>query len=890
MRALNFRGLTAVTVTLFLAATARASEPEPQDRNPGSASKLPSLDQTFGLGDSSQPGTGMAGLSAHQVNEYVQSVQSLNVALAFKTDKNRTVDLGDTSHWHVHHWGPLPIPVPNLNPGIQVQGGSEVRLTAGYSKKNGEAVATLDDVKLQAPAVHFGPFGLLSVEDAEIKSDGSMDLKLSRYLPTLHVTQITKDGDGDVHLHVKWFPDVYITPKGDVQIHIGPSWCHYTKTIGHVSVNIFAEWPPKLEDVLALAAAPAAAKSRGMANMLSPATRQAIDSIAGNATFDLNATTKGTPVDLKGVKTTGDAQLSVHGEGRVQNGVFSTVGNNNTASVKLKVGGLDANLANGDSVKLDHANVDVSGHYQLDLPLADPSKHLLVDFAGKAGLDASGKDANLALPSGATVHLANFDGSANGAVSFHDGADGRRFQLDSGSYSLGASGPIQVKKVGPISSLDMDGQLSSHGTVKIGPGGIAQLTGNLDAKGELAQGLPLSFKGVNTSLAKGSSVEVSLDHLDAAVSLPFAVGQSGKPALESATASGKVHLSGAVGDTTVLKNGVAVHSQGAAVNVDLQGTATAKPGSLDAKGHVTGTATLEGPTTVDGRLPDGTRVDTSLASGSSVSLDGTVGKDASGLSADGTIKTNASVGATAISGKGVSVNAPSGTVSLAVTGKTGSSGTTAHIDANAALGQGASVDYQAPGGVKVDTSLTSGTHVGVSGDLAGKTFTGTLNGQVDASGLRAQLGPLVVNVPADARIGISAPFQASASSGGVGLQSAQATVPIHVDLHKGTTLSVTIHGIGASITLDTEGTYLEVTAQAAIVNGKPVIESLDNATINIVLGDVAAAALGHQLGFPVDKRLTFSGNASFAQRSISVHGQVSLGQKGASSSFFTFSW
>jgi len=884
VRALSLSRSLAIVAILALGSPALAGEPQPQDRYPGRSSKLPSLDQQFMASSSSQPGTGLAGLDASQLQDYVNSVQSVNLAVAFQTQKGHTTDIGDTSHWHVHHLGPIPVPLPNLNPGIQIQGDSQIKVSASYSKKDGQPTATLDDLKVEAPAAHFGPFGLLSLQKAEIKSNGEIDLKLARYLPTLRVTQITRDKNGDVHLHIKWFPDVYITPSGDVQIHVGPSFLHFTKTIAHVNVNLFAQWPPSLEDFLGAAAAPMS-QSGGMVGALSGDTKKIVDSLAGTATYSFHATTKDTPIDMNGVSTKASAQVDLSGKADVKNGTLTTIGNGNTASVKLQVGATDVNTARGGA-HLDGATVSLGGTYRLSMPL-DAQRRMTIDFNGNAALSGSGTGAHFTLPNGATVRVGSFDGSARTGVTFHQDPNGRSFQLSGGSYDVGASGPIQVENLGKISSLDMDGSLRSQGTVSIGPSGLAQLTGDLHGQGVLASDVPLSLGGATTTLQKGTNVDVALDHIAGAVQL----GSS--PSLVSAQASGSVGVHGAVGPTTLSQNGMTVQAPGAAVDLTLTGDAGLDPSGVKASGHVTGKGTLEGPTSVS-LQKGGSSFSTTLASGSGFSVDGQVAKDASGVSANGAVSAHAAATNTTYTNNGITVNAPSSTLDLTANGSLGKGGTSAHFDANAALGADASVaDSKGPFGSTVKTTLDPGSTLGVSGDLKGNQLSGNLSGSVKASNVDATLGPVAAHIPADARIGVAAPFNATVGGGKVALNgTTQATVPIHVALHKGTTVSVSLFGKSAQVTLDTEGTHVDVTAIADVgPNGKPVLRALNDVTINLVLGDVAAAALGQQLGFALDKQVTLKGNASFASGSLSITGSGSFaaGNKGAPAAI-SFTW
>ncbi len=991
------RALVAAAALSLAPTAARAAEALPTDPNPGRDSKLPTLDQQFGLdATSSKPVNGLAGLSAADLQKYVSSVQAVNLSVDFQTAQGAPTNIGDTSHWTIHHLGPLPIPVPNLMPkGVQIEGNSDVKLSASYSKKNGQSVATLDDLKIQAPAAHFGPFGLLSVQDAEIKSNGEIDLKLAKYLPTLTVSQITMDTDGDVHLHLKYLPDVYITPTGDVQIHVGPSWLHYTQTIGHVGVNLFAQWPPSLEDFLALGGAPADALAHeGSTKQSMPSTggivaalggtgavAKAIDSLAGTASFSLNATTEGTPLTLGGKTTSANAQVSVNGQASLKNGVLQTIGNNNTANVKVTVGALDASLPNGDSADLKNATATLGGHYQLTLPLADPTKKMTVDFAGNAGVTASGTNANLVLPKGAKVSVSSFNGSANASFDVKDGSAGPSFQLDGGSYSLGASGPIQVQKLGGISALDMDGSLASTGTVKIGPSGLAQLTGNLTGNETLENNVGLSLpNGTRTTLQKGSALDVSLSQIQGSMDVPLLAGKTGAPTFVSGSATGSIGVQGNVGPTAAKEDGLTVLAPGAAVDMTLTGSASATPSSVTGSGNVTGTATLTGPASVSGTLADGAKVKTSIASGSKVALSGTVTDGASGLGASGTATTVATLGATTISDQGYTVNAPSGSVDLSINGKAGEGGATATVTGTAGLGDGTTVtsaklhstlagganvslngnvtdgssglaangtakatvgigatsfqqngiavtapsgtltldasaktgpggpsgqftadstlasgtrivDSKGPLGSTFSTTLTKGTSVGAAGTFAGPKIQGSLTGQVNAGDLQGSLGPVTANIPASAQIGVSAPFQATiGSSGTVARATAQATVPILVTLQSGTTVTVKIASVTGSITLDTTGSTIEVIAHAEVVNGKAYIQSLDDCTINIVLGQASAQALGLKLGFPINTRITVTGNAAFGKNNITASGTASIGPKGSSTSWFQFNW
>ncbi len=881
------RALGAAAVLLSLATTARADTPPPQDRFPGRDSKLPTLDQTFGVDSlSSQPGTGLA-MSPQKLDEYVKSVEALNVSVAFHTDKGKSTSIGDTSHWKK---GPLGIPLPRLNPGIEVRGDSDIRLSASYSKKDGQDTATLDHIQLQAPAVHFGPFGLLSVQNAEIKSNGEINVKLSKYLPTMTVRKITREDDGSVHLDIKWAPDVYITPDGDVQIKIGPSFLQYTQTIGHIDVNLFAEWPPSLKDFIGLVAAPAAAQSGGMVGAFVPDKKSIINSLAGTASFNLHAETKDTPIEYDGSTAKASGTLDIHGDARVENGHLTTIGDKNTANLKLRVGGADINTKNGGA-KIDGAELNLGGKYHLDLPLAEPSKSVSIDFDGKASVSAKGKDAYLNLPSGAKIQVGGFDGSANVGVKFSKGPNGTTFSLQDGDYSIGANGPIHVEKLGKISSLDADGEVHSKGTIKIGPDGLAQLTGDLKGKAELQSDLPIDFNGGKTTIKKGSTIDLALDQFAAAVMVPRAAGKSGKPTFVNASASGDVGVHGAVGPTTYSKNGVTVNAPGASVDATFHGGVNVKPGSYDANGHVTGGAKLEGPASVNVNAKDGSKLSTTLGTGSNLSFDGDVSAKNGAVSANGSAKAHADVGKTTFTKNGLTVNAPSGTLDLGVNGSVGPSGTKGKFDADVKVGSGTKVDYTGgPMGSSFGTTLAAGSHLGVSGDLAGNSVKGTVKGQVNASGFNGSLGPATVHLPADAKIGVTAPFDATAGSGGVKLNSGSATVPIRIDLHKGTKVAVTYKGVSGTITLDTEGSYVDLVAKADIVNGKPVIRSLDNVKIELVLGDVAAAALGQQAGLPINKRLSFQGDASFRSNGLDLKGTASFGNKGSGKSFFQLTW
>lgn len=527
----------------------------------------------------------------------------------------------------------------------------------------------------------------------------------------------------------------------------------------------------------------------------------------------------------------------------------------------------------------------------------------------------------------------------------------------------------------------MDGNLSSTGTVKIGPSGLAQLTGNLDGQETIENNVGLALPdGAKTTLKAGSTVDLALSQIQGAVDLPAAEGGSDAPTFVSGSATGSVGVHGTLGPTVASKDGLTVSAPGAAVNLTLDGTASAKPGSITGNGTVQGTTTLTGPATVSGTLADGAKVKTTVATGSTVSVDGTVSDGASGLaangtvstdatlgpttltkgndtvyspsgavdlsvagklgagnasgqvtgtatlgagttivapdvktslaspttvsvngtvsdgaggvSASGTVKTTAALGGTSIQKNGLDLTAPSGTANLTLTGQTGAKGTSGQFTAGASLAGGTRVvDTKGPLGSTLSTTLESGTEIGAAGTFAGKNVQGGITGQVKADDFQGTLGPLSANIPADATVGVSAPFKATlGSNGNVATSSAQATVPIQVALHSGTTVTATIAGVTGSITLDTEGSYVEVVAHANIVNGKAQIQSLDNCTINIVLGDAAVAALGLKLGFPIDTRITVTGNASFQPKGLTASGTASIGKKGASSSWFQFNW
>jgi hypothetical protein len=567
----------------------------------------PVLQTTSGLeAPTSRSPIGFVPPSATNLNDYVDAVGGIQVTASFESSQASTIGADSNGK----------------NALVSLQKGATVSLQASYSKKNGQPSATLDSITLTSSGATVGPG--LKLEKAEIHSDGTMSVKLNSWIPTLNVTKVQKQPNGDVKLQGSWWgPDVTI--KADGSVYVGKQISIFGKKIGplskigNVNPSIFASWPPSLSDMETLLKGKSAAPS-------GDAMAQ-VNKLAGKLTYDVKANAVGLPITFDGTPVTSKEALEAKGQAQLANGTIATIGSTNTTHVQIDLTpGTYGDGQNGLTIKSGGATLD--GAYKLTMPLADPAKNMTVSFDGNATYQMAGSNVHLTLPNGASVSIAQASIDRTGAI-HADTANGQtNLQLADASYDASVSGPIHVEKLGPISSLDLDGQLSSKGLARIGSDGTLTLQGTVGGEEVVTSSgmLPILDGGkgyYSSSFKPGTKVDVALDQFQGVIGLPLSAGS--QLALESGSAQGTVSLQGGLTSNEVKTGVVDARLPDADVGLTLKGNVAAGPNGVSGAGTVKGSVSMPNGGAVALDLPLGEGSAT-IDSGAAVNLDATITK------------------------------------------------------------------------------------------------------------------------------------------------------------------------------------------------------------------------------------------------------------------------
>jgi hypothetical protein len=517
------------------------------------------LDKTTGLGASSASPVGLQDPTAATVQRYVRAVSAIHVAMSFVADPGPKMHLG----------------------ALDVSGGATFKLDGTYSKKAGQTSATLDGLTFDATGVSSD--SLVGVRHAEIHADGSMRILLNFPIPALHIKRVQSNPDGSTTLvSGDWYaPSVTITKAGDVQM-LGLS-------LGHVDPDLFTQWPPTLEDL-----------AHAAQSILATPSKAAQPGLTGTANWQVDGKTDPVglppPVDPR-VQASGS--FNFVGMGKLTGTSFATIGDANTATVDLKVGGALGSAFAGVSAFGVGAHLD--GHYGFTIPLkatTGAASNVSVEMNGTATYAAVGNKVYLSLPSGARVTTDQVTASGSSTFQAHVDGSGAGIEVQGGHLGTEVRGPIQVTKLGPIGSLTVGTPSTIVSTVGLagalqgqtGPTVIAPGTPALVSLGfdSVTGSVELPAKGAPTVNLSGT-VQGNLDAGvtaaagNTSVSSPSVTGSlNGTVAasLTNGTADVRGHVLGALGatDATVKAPGTSIALKGqAAGSVDLPFDATTGP-------------------------------------------------------------------------------------------------------------------------------------------------------------------------------------------------------------------------------------------------------------------------------------------------------------------------
>ena len=489
-----FASLFLVTVLLAAPGRARADAGSPAP-TPGQSQSLGQILTTpAGLSvATSIAASGLQATDPQQLQTILRTVSALDL----------------TTHFHANQ----NMPATTVGP-LTLSGGADVTVNAHVTRAPGQSTATLDSLEIDASGVTAGG---VAVQKVTLDSNGVATVKLSSWIPTLTIKQVEHTSDGTTVLHTPWWmPNVKVKSDGTTSV-LGFK-------VGTVSSQVFAHWPPSLDDIAQMAS-PSTTPTTTTATTTDP-----LKTLAGTLSWTAKASVDNNSVAIAGKVVQGNLTANVSGSANLANGRITTIGDTSTASLQVNVAPQTVgNATSGADVK-DFA-LKLDGTYHLSVPLENASQ-LTADFSGHATYQLDGTNLKLALPNGAKVSVGSVDASADANVGLQiDGSKSVYQMTGDGTYTAHVKGPIQLENVGPVKSLAVDGTITSTGKESM-TNGVVSFDGNATGDAtttengvaqilEGEKGFPQGL-AANATIDKGSTANVDVTDAKAAIALNLA--------------------------------------------------------------------------------------------------------------------------------------------------------------------------------------------------------------------------------------------------------------------------------------------------------------------------------------------------------------------------------
>jgi hypothetical protein len=850
------RLLTLSATLLLLASPALAQSTTATAR---AAAPTTPLDATLGLGDTSKSPVGFIPPTGDNLKDYLKAIGGVEITAEYQGQKGAMVS------------------VPGAPP-VVVNQNADVNFHASFSKKNGQDTATLDDITLTAKGVNSPltmPIPLpgivpsmttltvpVAIQKAEIHADGTMDLKLASWMPELHVKKIVKHSNGDIELKTSagiitpLVPNITVKANGDVKLNGGIFLFHAVKK-GHLDAgqlelvqNLANHWPPNLADVADIAAIFTSSKG------LPPGANQ----LAGTLKWDVKANASGLPVTMDGAPLHTTENLELKGTAQLQNGTLATIGSDNTTKVTVDF----AKDTYGDQnlgFTMGSGGATLNGSYKFEIPLDDPQHKAVIHFDGDAFYTGSANDIHMKLPQGGTVSIAQMDLTRDGALHLDVNGDKQTFQLDDAHYNFAVKGPIHVEKVGPISSLDLDADLSSNGMAKISQSGLLAIQGNLKGTLKAKSAGMISLydakigAGVNTTVEPGTEMDLDLNQFAAAVKFPLD-GQGGI-AFQGADANGTIGLHANLGNTEVKANGIDLKAPSTTADLTVRGRASIRPDGITAGAQIQGKVALPQGGTLAMNGPGGMSVSTHLDPSTEFGLNANVTEQKEGGAAlPELVVTTPSSGLNARSGPSLQSHVlkvlPARTP-LKVLSRQGD--WTYAQDADGSTYWVSTPYLRTTRPAQAATPATPVTIV-----------NGRISGELGASGTTANLPANNLNAKLNDHLTAKVDVPFSAKIGGDGKpvvdpSMTHGTAQVKIDLNPGSQITFK----GQTVTIQDAGCYAQFTGDFTVdASGKPVLQDLQNVDIELELGAASKLLLGGNISIAsgTNAKLQLKGSAT----------------------------
>lgn len=784
----------------------------------------PGVSDTITGVDAPPPGMAVAvpAIRPDLINDYLRAIEAVDMAVEFEAR-------GETR---------------------RTLGASKLKVDARWERRPGETSPTLRGMTI-VPQGGRLDLGGRQINKITIDDRGVMKLDIHRF-PDLTVRKITRNANGDIKLHIDWFPDITIRADGNVKLlgfiglgNVGPSGA-----MGDVVNN----WPPRLEDVVK------ALQDGGPAG----STRH-----EGTVRYDLRgrASPMAFPLGPGAGSVTAASDFHLRGAGVLEpDGTFRTIGQDNTITVNLRVGGGQRVTAGPATARIDSGRGSFSGRYGVAIPLGR-AENMVLDIDGNVTYAVDGSDVSLNLPSGARVRAGDVDVSGTGRLRGRISRSTGSVVLRDGTYRLTASGPIGVSGLSTrelsIDDLNFEGEVRSEGEFQPAGNGLAlsgRASGALTATGP---GIVEALAGdtrVRGAVREGSRVAFDVPEFSATTAAEPATGTA---VLVESAGRARVEAGLNLGDVAVASGDNRLAADRARLDADFT-IGTARGRSLES---ASGSARL--------RLESDGTLSTRTAPGPA-SLPGELGAPAATtyrIAPGDTLSAIARRHGTTVA----ALRAANG-----LTGDMIRAGDSLTIPGGPVAARPSPVEA-GPGGVS--TTLDRGSEVAV--DLRSARMTergleadGRVTARVSVTGLEARNGMLQAKILGAARASLETDFSLRPDAAGRPVvRTGTFRVPVRIEINRGSRIFVALPGKETDVEMDRDGSYAEFTAVVRMDEGGLRVDEM--AAVDVLLVSNGAARFGgNAVDVPGEKSIQYTGRVVFRDRGLDFYGDVTVRVRG----------
>lgn len=716
-------------------------------------------------------------------------------------------------------------------------GASRMSMTATWRKPRGGGAPVMTGAVIKPVGSKYIKLGKEKIYKLTLNSKG--EIKVERDGIDTTVYKVTKKANGDLVLDLPWYHG------GDRTIKAAD--------IGPIDLST---WPPRIDEVVS--------SFTGRPKSAPGATRH-----EGTFHWEAKGRSGASTFPLRGGAVTGSTAFDFKGDARLdRDGSFRTIGNRNTATVTINVGGHTYARENGAMrVDAERGGGTFKGTYSISLPNSG-AKDYLLDFDGNLSYDVTGRNIVLNVPhgprfTGGRVRLKG-DGRLAGTISTPGGST----TLRNGSYDLEVTGPITVNgvKTDTFTLDDLafgeDSRIASRGTLdevssdRIRARGSVEGTLLGDTRGAI--GVLLGDEGgrATTRLGKDTRIDFNLDDAHGDVTLPGYGGDRRKPTF-TGSGTGRVHGNLDLRDPSVKTPSGSVSAERATTSFDLN-VDVGEDGLRDGSG------------TINTRIDRGGNVNFEGLPGAPVLPGADRFRPHEVVSGDTLHKIARHYGVPVAKIKEANgIPASSSTIRLGETLKIPGTGPMPESDPatpghwRSTIEDGSNVNLEigkariGPNGVVIDGFATATVNVQSADMVAGRLESKILGA--------ARIG--LARTAFNLRPGPDGKYQVKVDD---------IRVPVRIDLQPTSSLHLSSPGREMDIVIDRAGSYAEFTVKAHTdAQGKLKIDEL--AKVDLLLHSNSAVRFaGEVADLPGEKTVRYEGRMAFVPRGIDFFGDITI--------------